>query len=247
MRKILFLIIAMILLMGIVSAGKESLEAINPGETARIVQTCPDATYVNISSVAYPNSSVAVENVSMIPKGNGEWYYYFNLTQVRGRYDIRGISNGCEEAFIFYLPVGKESSVGESILYILLMTVMLLTLSALIYLSFTLKFSNEKSISQTNGDIFVTKVTKTKYIKLGCILFSYGLLLWNLNMLSGILVNFISLQGLARMVTNTYMFFNFLSRPVLIFILILVLINIWRDLIFNKEILKFGKSIVQTK
>lgn len=85
----------------------------------RIVQVCSDATFINISSISYPNSSIAVENVEMVSSGSGGYYYDFNTTIV-GRYDVRGISDGCEKTFAIYFDVttnGKPESEGIVIVF----------------------------------------------------------------------------------------------------------------------------------
>lgn len=109
---VLFLV-TLILFLPLISANLESLGTFKQGDTIRIVQVCSDATYINLSSVAYPNSSVAVSNIEMISVGSGEFYYDFNLTDPVGRFDYRGISDGCEETFASYFyttPSGREVS-----------------------------------------------------------------------------------------------------------------------------------------
>lgn len=103
MKWLIFLLIVA-LLIGPVTA-LDSLGRFPQGEPVRIVQTCSDATYVNISSISYPNSSVAVSGIQMTSAGSGEFYYYFNFTDVSGRYDVRGISDGCENTFATYFDI----------------------------------------------------------------------------------------------------------------------------------------------
>lgn len=105
---IIFLIITFLLSISFVSP-LDSLGIYKQGETVRVVQVCSDATYINISSIAYPNSSVAISNVGMTSAGSGEFYYDFT-TSVSGRYDVRGISDGCEGTFATYFVV---TSTGE--------------------------------------------------------------------------------------------------------------------------------------
>lgn len=87
----------------------DSLGIYKQGEVVRVTQVCSDATYINISSISYPNSSVAASNIQMTLAGSGEFYYDFN-TSISGRYDVRGISDGCENTFATYFIV---TSTGE--------------------------------------------------------------------------------------------------------------------------------------
>lgn len=80
----------------------------------RITQVCSDATYITITSISYPNSSLLVSNKNMT-FSDGEFYYNLNSSQTceLGRYDVRGISDGCEKSFAAYFEVtidGKEKT-----------------------------------------------------------------------------------------------------------------------------------------
>ena len=91
-----------------------SLGTYKQNEVVRITQVCSDATYINISSIAYPDSSVAVSGISMISAGSGEFYYDFNDTLRLGRYDVRGISDGCEKTFATYFEINPSGRTGDN-------------------------------------------------------------------------------------------------------------------------------------
>jgi hypothetical protein len=129
MKKILLFLMLGIVLISLVSASQlSSFGVFKQGQEIRLSQICGDATYINISSISYPNSSVAVSNVAMISSGNGEFYYTFDKTNDLGRYDVRGISDGCSSdnsVFVYYFEVsytGKNetitTSIGSSIFFI---------------------------------------------------------------------------------------------------------------------------------
>ena len=99
----------------------EDLGTYKQGEDVRIAQVCSDSTYINISSITYPNGTAAVSNIGMTSAGSGEYYYVFNYTDLKGRYDVRGISDGCEETFATYFTIthlGKELSSAGATMYI---------------------------------------------------------------------------------------------------------------------------------
>jgi hypothetical protein len=110
----IFMIVSMVVfLIGLISAGKESLGVFKQNENVRIVQVCDDATYITISSISYPNGSVADSAITMTSAGNGEYYYDFSDTSQLGEYDVRGISDGCEGTFTFSFEVsGGGDSFG---------------------------------------------------------------------------------------------------------------------------------------
>lgn len=65
----------------------------------RISEICSNSTSANITSITYPNSSLAVQNVEMNKTGFGEYYYIFSETSELGEYNVNGIINGCENDF----------------------------------------------------------------------------------------------------------------------------------------------------
>lgn len=79
------------------------------GQEVRITQVCSEASYVIITSISYPNSSIAVSNVNM-SFSDGEYYYFFNDTNEIGRYDVRFISDGCEKSAASYFEITKDGS-----------------------------------------------------------------------------------------------------------------------------------------
>lgn len=105
------LLLVSIFFMSFCSANLPSLGEFAQNEEIRIAQTCSDATYINISSISYPNSSTAVSNIEMTSSGSGEFYYLFNLTDKLGRYDVRGVSDGCEKTFATYFTITPSGRV----------------------------------------------------------------------------------------------------------------------------------------
>lgn len=121
------------------SLALDSLGEFESGQSVRISQVCSDATYINISSVAYPNSSVAVANIAMTSAGDGEYYYDFTSTTDLGRYDVRGVSDGCEKTFATYF----EISGGDIGLFLIIIGVSLvLLLFAFLFKSPWLSFAS---------------------------------------------------------------------------------------------------------
>jgi len=89
MKKLLLTFILGMFLISSISA-LDNLGTFKQNDCVRIVQTCATCSYVNISSVSYPNSSIAIANKEMSDAGDGEWYYDFCNTSLIGRYDVRG-------------------------------------------------------------------------------------------------------------------------------------------------------------
>lgn len=86
----------------------DSLGEFEQNSEVRLVQICDNAEFINISSVSYPNSSSAIEDVQMNNGNNGEYYYMFNKTSEVGTYHVRGISDGCEKNFVYTFEIYPE-------------------------------------------------------------------------------------------------------------------------------------------
>lgn len=74
----------------------------------RLTQVCDNSEFINITSISYPNSTVAESDIEMNEISNGEFYYDFNKTSVEGTYHVRGISDGCEKNFAYTFEVIPE-------------------------------------------------------------------------------------------------------------------------------------------
>jgi len=114
MKKILPFLFLLVFLIGIVSP-LDDLGTFPSGEVVRITQVCSEATYINISSISNPNSTAVLSNIIMSPAGSGEYYFDFDNTTINGRYDVRGISDGCEGEFATYFTITPNgNSFGQA-------------------------------------------------------------------------------------------------------------------------------------
>jgi hypothetical protein len=132
MKKELFFSFMFIFLIGFISAVQPTLGVFRQNESVRVSQVCSDATYITISSIAYPNSTIALTATNMTYVSSGEYYYDFNLTTSPGRYNVRGISDGCSKTFSTYFDItqtGTEPTTaqgGISVgIIILILTIMI--------------------------------------------------------------------------------------------------------------------------
>ena len=94
MRKLNFIAFLFVILIScsmFVSA-IESLGTFKVNECVELKQTCSNCTYVNISSVLYPNSSKALQNVEMTGDGV-EYSYDFCSTTQLGSYIVNGYAD----------------------------------------------------------------------------------------------------------------------------------------------------------
>src|SRR4030042_1192753 len=168
----------------------------------------------------------------------GNSYYYF----------ISCISNnnnfgGSQSSPLIVTSNGDEIDISQSLIYIILLIINLLFLALLIILAIKIPYENKKE--NTRDGPAVVKIVKLKYVKLMCIWFSYGLFLWLITILTGMINNYISFEPLKDMIINVYLFASTLSYGITIGIVWLIFLNTWRDIILNKKILKDGKALLK--
>jgi len=211
-------------------------------DCVNIIQNEDSSTYQNLTFVLTP-SIVDIINKNMDKTGYSYNYTYCKLNET-GFYTANGCSNlGCW-SYPFYVTInGDNFDTSQSITYVILLVITLILLTAFIILSIKIPYENEKQTKE-NGDILITKVTKTKYVKLVCIWFSYGLFLWFLTIITGLVNNYITFVPLQTMITNLYIFSYVLAYIISIFMIWFIFINIWKDIILNKTIIKEGSAII---
>jgi hypothetical protein len=172
MKKLLLvLIFGMILLSGVGSAiDNYGSKQIN--KQFSFCQVCQDATYITLSSIETPNSTVQI-NSNMTSMGAGEFCYNYTPNQI-GRYDFRGISNGCENTFATYLEItytGEQITSQQTYIYIAALVFLSLLIVGLGYIITILPNGDSKNES---GEII--EINQLKHFRkvLGIVIWIFG-------------------------------------------------------------------------
>jgi hypothetical protein len=117
---IFLLAFAMIFLLSNVSATTlDSYGSKKVNEQFTFTQVCSDATYITLSSIETPTGVVYL-NVNMSNIGLGQYSYNYTPTEI-GRYDFRGISDGCEKTYATYVEVTPDGNTGKLGFYFLIL------------------------------------------------------------------------------------------------------------------------------
>lgn len=94
MKNKLFLISLAILLISFTTASQISLGTFEQGEEVLLIQLCADCSYINITSITYPNSSEIMSNIPMSQDGSKFTYLLDgNYTQTLGNYNVNGLGD----------------------------------------------------------------------------------------------------------------------------------------------------------
>jgi len=110
MKKIILLIVIGMFLLTLVSA-MSTLGTVKQYDCIDLYQSCPSCTYVNLTAMKYPNTTIDIMDLEMTKAGT-EYNYTFCNTDTTGEYfyTVKGDKNGVEtsETISFEVtPLGK--------------------------------------------------------------------------------------------------------------------------------------------
>ncbi len=246
MKKLFVLMFLGMFLFSFASAAIEEIGPFKQGETVELIQNCDDCTYNNITTILTANGSLLRINAGMEQDGS---FYNLSFNDKKfyplGKYYVNGIGDpgGVKASWAYTLlitPSGKTLETPEAIIYVLLMTFNLMAFVFFLYLAMKIPYGNK---FDDKGSVVL--VTKTKYFKLIFSLLSYGTFLWFLAMFTGLINNFISLEVFRRIISGLYIIASGIGIGFTIFIMAVIFIEIWRDILFNNEVKKYEKSILK--
>ncbi len=120
MNKKLLMLGIILVSLTLISAG-QSMGTFKQGEIVRVTETCADATYITISSISAPDSTVKLSDKNMTSYGSGEFYYNFNSTSQIGIYEVRVYSDGCENTAVYNFEITPSGFTGTLGFYIVLL------------------------------------------------------------------------------------------------------------------------------
>ncbi len=109
----MFLLIG-VLFISLASAAIQTTGPFKQGDCVNVIQICSNCTYNNISRILFPNSTIAISNVSMT-KDNTYYNYTFCSTPALGNYIVNGEGdlNGVDTVWSYNFKVtttGKQSN-----------------------------------------------------------------------------------------------------------------------------------------
>lgn len=167
MKNLLLILILGIFLLSLVSAEIDltngGTSAYKKGKCIELQQTCSNCTYVNVTTITYPNSTLIFINDVMTKTGT-KYNYSFCSTSPLGRYrySVLGDKNGIsstEEGFFEITPNGDVLNTQKSILYIALSGILLFFFILIIYFAGKLPDSEIR-----NDDEELIGINNLKYI-----------------------------------------------------------------------------------
>jgi hypothetical protein len=205
-----------------------------------------NASWINVSTITYPNQTMILLNVAANQIGNTFYYNNFCDTQLIGVYTYQFFaSDGFSSGNTFEVsPNGDLANTSQALFYIILLLINLLALTFFIIISIKAPYNNKKEMTKDGPAI--TKITKSKYIKLLSIWISYGLYLWFITIITGMVNNYISFNPLKDMTTNLFIFSSIIGYCLSLAMIFFLFFNLWKDILLNKTIIREGKAIIES-
>lgn len=177
-------------------------------------------------SIKYPNSSYIIKLDNATNLGNGEFNYTLNSTKTGewGTYewtafccDLGNCAAGYGEFEV--TTTGNELSIGESIIYIIILVVLIFAFLLFLTGSIKLPF---KDVRNDEGSII--SINDLKYLKVSCMVFAYLTLMAIFGIMRQISANFLYLNDIYRIFQWMFWFMLSLVYPLIILSVLFMLI-----------------------
>lgn len=132
MRKLILIIIMSMFLLNLVSAVSVLDEDVKQGDCISLYQYCPSCSYVNFTTMKYPNGTLEIFNYAMNQNGFN-YNYTWCGTDVLGDYFYttcgdKGGTNECEDISFKVTFTGKPLDVGMVVINIFLILLVIFSL-----------------------------------------------------------------------------------------------------------------------
>jgi len=230
----LFLVLSILIAPTLCQAEIESLGIFKLNSCIEILQGCSNCTYVNISSVTYPNSSQALEQVAMTKIGTKYNYTSCDISNDLGTYIVNGFGDvdGVITVFAYDYEVtylGKQLNSGQSILYVgflfLLMLIFFLNFYGMGYLP---------SRNQSDEQGRIMSINYLKYFRNVLWMTGYFLFIGIVYISSSLAFAFLGEELLAKTLFMIFRISLGLAPVVLIVWIVFIFASIFHDKEFQK-------------
>ena len=240
MRKLLLLLILGIFLISFASADV-SIGTVKQGDSIQLTQTCSNCTYVNLTSVLYPNNNYALLGQYEMTKTDENFNYTWTNTSALGEYiyttcgDLNGI-NTCQSVGFEVTGTGAEFSTAKSIFYL-----GLLCLLVFLFVVDGVLISKLPSGNSTSDSGKVLSISILKYLKATLVVAAWGLISSILFITSSIANNYLIEPAFYNFFFTLFRASTILAVPVLFVYAIWLVINAVQD---NKFWKMMGRGII---
>jgi magnesium-transporting ATPase (P-type) len=141
MRKLILLLMLTILIIPFIYAESDNLGTFKINDCINLKQTCSNCSYVNITSVVYPNSTQVIGEVRMTKLGT-EYNYTFCLSSLIGKYTVngKGDPDGVTEIFVYDFEVTSSGyELSNSQTWVIFFVIGIIFVAALLFFIFGIR------------------------------------------------------------------------------------------------------------
>lgn len=229
MKRLIFLLAIVILILPIVSANIDNLGTFKTNSCVLIKQTCSTCTYINVS-ISYPNSSLAVSNSLMNDLAGNVWGFEFCNTTQLGRYDVVGQGDISGDQTTFSSLFFHVNNTGElldsqkSILYVGLLGILILMFVLTIYSIPKLPSGNVQ-----NDEGIILGINNLKYLRPVLYAISWGFLLSIVFVVSNLSLAYLPSQLLGNLFFAIWRVMFVLTLPMILIWFLFIFVSIFRD------------------
>lgn len=225
-----------------------SIGQVSKGGTTQLTQTCSNCTYVNLTSVLYPNNTYALLGQFTMTKNGSNFNRTWSDTNTLGNYiyttcgDLNGV-NTCQSVGFEVTYRGEVLTTSNSILYSILMFVLIFV--------FILTLLGIGKLPQENirgDDQRIFKLSYLKYLTYALWLFEWGLLIAIFYMSSNLSYAYFGNQLFADFFLMLFRLCLWLTLPIVIIWFLWIFARIVEDkelfrMIEHGFVLDGGKSL----
>ncbi len=155
-KLLMFLVLGIFLITPVMAL--DNLGTGSQGNNFTIVQVCNDATFITLSSIQFPDRTTLIVNQNMTSVGSGNFQYNLTNTTQLGRYDITGISDGCENTFAFSFmitPTGHLLDTSQSLITFGLIIILIFLTITFLYFGNKTEYLPFKIFLTSLGILFI--------------------------------------------------------------------------------------------
>lgn len=237
MKKIFLTLILGMFLISLTSASISDLGVFKLNECVKLIQTCSDCTYNNITGISFPNSTLALSNEVEMTRDDTFYNYTFCNAVVTGKYDVNGFGDpaGIKTTWNYNFEItsfGTKVS-NSGILYGVLLLIIFGMDLLIFFFIYTLGRENYR-----NEEGNFVGISLKKYVRAVLIGVSYGMILLTLNLMTATATSTSQISQFAGIIGGIFQAMLSVAWVWTICIIIWIAIMVWKDGNLIKEIEK---------
>jgi hypothetical protein len=222
-------------MMTMINAQVETLSSVQKDNCIQLEQSYCNSTFQNISKIVYPNKTTIYPDLEMQKVGCHFNYTFCNTSSI-GWYEVSttGDVDGEIVTVSYNFEVtysGSQLSTGQSIIYVVILSMSFLIFFLLLYASLKIPFKNPR-----NEEGKIINVNNYKFLKIGAIIFSYFSLMFIFGIVQSIANNYLYISGLNNFFEWLYWIMLTMAYPLIVLSIVLGFIVFINDYALKKKI-----------